>query len=189
MFARTPRLTLRPYWPEDAAELTKAIAHEGVAMKLARLPWPYRQQDAVAFLSLPRERDTPAFAILSHEGDYPRIIGGTGLHRDGGDHAIGYWLTPAAWGRGYATEAGHAMLGIARHALGLKRLGAWHFADNPASGRVLRKLGFRQIGRGTRPCLARGHDVDAVEFALDLDRRCGGQDEDEAGGIRMPMAA
>jgi len=184
MFARTKRLTLRPYWPEDAAELTRAIAHEAVAMKLARLPWPYSLQEAVAFLSLPRERDTPAFAILGHEQDYPRIVGGIGLHRDGEAHAIGYWLTPDVWGRGYATEAGQAMLGIARHALGLKRLAAWHFADNPASGGVLRKLGFREVGRGTRPCLARGSEVDAVEFALDLDGRCEVETE-----VVMPMAA
>jgi RimJ/RimL family protein N-acetyltransferase len=182
MFARTKRLTLRPYWPEDAADLTQAIAHETVAMTLARLPWPYRQQDAVAFLALPRERETPAFAILSHELNYPRIVGGTGFHRDGDHIAIGYWLTPSAWGRGYATEAGQAMLGIARHALGLKRLHAWHFTDNPASGGVLRKLGFREVGRGVRPCLARGGDVDAVGYAIDLDARC-------EPDVEMPMAA
>jgi RimJ/RimL family protein N-acetyltransferase len=182
MFARTKRLTLRPYWPEDAADLTQAIAHEKVAMTLARLPWPYRQQDAVVFLAQPRERETPAFAILSHEQDYPRIVGGTGFHRDGAHIAIGYWLTPSVWGRGYATEAGKAMLGIARHALGVKRLRAWHFVDNPASGRVLRKLGFREVGSGQRPCLARGGDVEAIEFGIDLDGRC---DAD----LAMPMAA
>jgi RimJ/RimL family protein N-acetyltransferase len=189
MFARTKRLTLRPYWPEDAADLTQAIAHENVAMTLARLPWPYGRQEAVAFLSMPREAVTPAFAILSHEHEYPRIVGGTGFHRDEGGIAIGYWLTPAVWGRGYATEAGHAMLGIARHALGLKRLRAWHFADNPASGRVLRKLGFRETGTGQRPCLARGRDVDAVGFAIDLDDRCGGGQDGDMDGVLMPMAA
>jgi len=170
MFARTKRLTLRPYWPEDAAALTQAIAHEAVAMKLARLPWPYYQQDAVAFLSVPRERDTPAFAILSHEQDYPRIVGGIGLHRDAGAHAIGYWLTPEAWGRGYATEAGQALLGIARHAIGLKRVHGWHFADNPASGRVLTKLGFRPTGRiEPRRSLARGGTAPGIGYALDFD--------------------
>jgi RimJ/RimL family protein N-acetyltransferase len=39
------------------------------------------------------------------------------------------------------------VVAIARHALGLKRLHAGHFADNPASGRVLRKLGFRATGK------------------------------------------
>jgi RimJ/RimL family protein N-acetyltransferase len=51
------------------------------------------------------------------------------------------------WGRGYATEAGRALLAAARHGLRLKRLGAGHFLDNPASGRVLEKLGFKPTGK------------------------------------------
>ena len=50
MFARTKRLTLRPGWPEDAALLSEAIAHEAVATRLARVPWPYTLDDAAAFL-------------------------------------------------------------------------------------------------------------------------------------------
>src|SRR3546814_18039311 len=65
----------------------------------------------------------------------------TTLFRSGDDgaHELGYWLTPAVWGRGYATEAGHAVIAMARHALGYRRLHAWHFVDNPASARVDRK--------------------------------------------------
>ncbi|WP_286772725.1 GNAT family N-acetyltransferase, partial [Sphingomonas sp. 66-10] len=105
MFARTSRLTLRPWWPEDAATLTATIAHEAVAKKLARMPWPYALDDAEAFLSLPRGATEPRFAILAHDGDYPRLIGSIGLHRGEQVHELGYWLTPNAWGRGYATEA------------------------------------------------------------------------------------
>ncbi|MEO5867693.1 MAG: GNAT family protein [Sphingomonas sp.] len=178
MFARTHRLTLRPYWPEDAAQLTAAIAHEEVAIRLARLPWPYGAEDAAVFVSARRAIDTPVFAVLSHESDYPRIVGGIGFHRDGDDYMLGYWLTPSVWGRGYATEAAAAVIAVAQHALGLKRVHAAHFTDNPASGRVLRKLGFREVERRFRPGLVRNEDVAAVEMVLDLDEP-----------VRMPLAA
>ncbi|MDR6786667.1 RimJ/RimL family protein N-acetyltransferase [Sphingomonas sp. BE138] len=169
MFALTPRLTLRPGWLEDAPALTRAIAHEAVVGRLARAPWPYALDDAEAFLSLPRGATEPRFAIVERAAGY-RLIGGIGLHRaEGGDHELGYWLTPDAWGRGYATEAGRAVIAIARHALPITRLTAYHHADNPASGRVLRKLGFVETGRSQRHALARGGMVEAVDFALDLD--------------------
>ena len=146
MFARTKRLTLRPGWPEDAPAVARAVRHEEVVRMLARAPWPYRLADAHAFLSRPRGPEEACFLILSHEGDYPRPIGSIGLAPDEDGHELGYWLTPDAWGRGYATEAGRAVVEIARHALRLKRLHSAHFTDNPASGRVLEKLGFRATG-------------------------------------------
>jgi RimJ/RimL family protein N-acetyltransferase len=75
-------------------------------------------------------------------------------------------------GRGYASEAGHALIGFARHVLRLDRLVAGHFLDNPASGSVLRKLGFQPTGRiGMRHSLARGEETPMAEFLLELHRR------------------
>lgn len=171
MFARTKRLTLRPGWPEDAAAVARAIGHEAVAMKLSRVPWPYAPEDALAWLTMPRARTDVLCLILAHETAVPRLIGMIGIHPAGNiaAHELGYWLTPDAWGRGYATEAGRAMLDIAHHALGLDRLVAGHFLDNPASGRVLHKLGFRATGIVEKQfSRARGRDVDCARFARDL---------------------
>lgn len=177
MFARTPRLTLRPGWIEDAPALTAAIAHERVAMKLARLPWPYDLFDAETFLTAPIARGEAACLVFAHDiGEAPRLIGGCGVHRGEDAYEIGYWLTPDAWGRGYATEAGRAMLGIARYGLGHRRLGAHHHLDNAASGRVLRKLGFVPTGQvAPRMSRARGASVASASYAIDLD---GGGDVD-----------
>jgi len=171
MFARTKRLTLRPGWPEDARALSEAIGHETVVTKLARVPWPYALGDAQSFLSRQRGLVDPFFLILLHEGPETRLIGGIGIHEEAeGVHQLGYWLTPDAWGHGYATEAGEAVIAMARHALGYKRLNAWHFADNPASGRVLAKLGFRPTGRiEPRFSLARGGETPGVGYELRLD--------------------
>lgn len=146
MFIRSERLFLRPAWPEDAAELHSAIAHEQVVRHLARVPWPYALDDAEAFVSRPQDRLYPSMLITLPSARGARIVGGIGLHEDksGGEARahLGYWLTPEAWGRGYATEAASAVLRLAR-TLGHARIGAHHFVDNPASGRVLEKLGFR----------------------------------------------
>ena len=170
MFARTPRLTLRPGWPEDAPALAAAIGHDAVATKLSRLPWPYTEQHAAEWLGARRELPDLSLHILTHDAPRPRLVGGIGLHGAGEAQELGYWLTPSAWGRGYATEAGRAVVDIARHALGLKRLVSACFIDNPASARVLAKLGFRESGRELRSCLARGEDVDCITLELQLDR-------------------
>lgn len=173
MFARTARLTLRPGWPEDARALATAIAHESVAFKLSRLPWPYTLQHAEQWLGTPLDDGAARFLLFAHDHEpAPVLVGGMGLHPAETDWAdgleIGYWLTPAAWGRGYATEAGRALVDIARHALGQRRLLGRHMVDNPASGRVLRKLGFEATGEGRLPCLARGEEVDCATYELAL---------------------
>jgi len=173
MFARTPRLTLRPGWPEDAAALTAAIAHEAVATRLARLPRPHCRAHADGWLATAARPGEHALLVFAHDrGPLPVLVGGVGLHAgdpDNDDPApqIAYWLTPSAWGRGYATEAAGQMVDVARHALGLRRLSACHHLDNPASGRVLRKLGFREIGRGARHAAARDVGIESMLYALD----------------------
>jgi RimJ/RimL family protein N-acetyltransferase len=58
---------------------------------------------------------------------------------------LGYWLDRAAWGCGYAFEAAHAVTRFAFEDVGLTCLKAGHADDNPASGRILTKLGFTLI--------------------------------------------
>lgn len=169
MFARTPRLTLRPGWPEDAAIVAQALAHERVVMNLSRVPWPYAEQDARDWLATPRTATDICLLILAHDAPAPRLIGAISLEDAAGTPPeLGYWLTPSAWARGYATEAGQAVLQMARHARGLKRLRARHFIDNPASARVLGKLGFRETGRTATFSRARGREVASVTMACDL---------------------
>jgi RimJ/RimL family protein N-acetyltransferase len=183
MFARTKRLTLRPGWPEDAAAIARAIGHEEVVTKLSRVPWPYTEAHAAEWLATSRAKDNVSLSILAHEEATPRLVGGIGIHpaEDMDGHELGYWLTPDAWGRGYATEAGRAVLGIARYAMGLKSLRSRYYVDNPASGNVLRKLGFRPTGRMNTYSLARGREVESITLALDFDA--------DAPLCRMPIAA
>lgn len=163
VLAQTERLVLRPGRLEEAGELTAAIAHWDVARMLERLPWPYAIADARWWLSQPRPAGRPEPLIIRR--DTGAIVGGIGLIEKG-DVELGYWLTLNAWGQGTATEAARALVAFGRDTLGLTRVVSDHFIDNPASGRVLAKAGFRPTGAmGTRFCLARGEEVAFVEFA------------------------
>jgi RimJ/RimL family protein N-acetyltransferase len=170
MFVRTQRLTLRPGWMEDAPELAQAIGHEAVCFKLSRTPWPYALGDAETYLASQQRAEWPTLFMFEHVDDRVAMIGGIGIHpAEDGELELGYWLTPSAWGRGYATEAGLGVVRMARESLRLKRLVSGHFVDNPASGRVLRKLGFRPTGRVVpRHSHARGGLVPCATFELDL---------------------
>ena len=160
MFARTERLLLRPGWAEDAPALAQAIADEAIVRNLATAPWPFALRDAEAFLAAPRDPVLPSFLIFERTAAAPALVGACGLgRRPSGAVELGYWITCDSWNQGFATEAGHALLEIAE-ALALPQLEASFFIDNPASGRVLEKLGFTPTGLSApRYSCAQGQDA------------------------------
>ncbi len=169
MFARTERLLLRPGWREDAPALFEAIADERIVRNLATAPWPYTLADAETFLARERGPRDAACLIFLRTGGAPRLIGGVGIGpMPDGERELGYWLARPVWGLGFATEAARAMVDIARHSLRLGKLHSGHFLDNPASGRVLAKLGFRAGGVAQRYSAGRGADAPCKLFELDL---------------------
>jgi RimJ/RimL family protein N-acetyltransferase len=180
MFARTPRLLLRPGFPEDAPALAAAIADQAIVRNLAVVPWPYTLRDAEAFLASPRDPILPSFLIFERTDGAPQLVGSCGLGRRASRAVeMGYWIARPHWGRGYATEACVALIDIAR-TLGLACLEGSHFLDNPASARVLEKLGFEPTGLvAPRMSCARGTDVPARLMRLWLTSQ-GCTDDDEA---------
>lgn len=198
MFARTERLLLRPGWLEDAPALTEALGDEAIVRNLATAPWPYGEQDARAFLARPHDPTEPRFLVFARTEGAPRLVGGCGITPcPHGGLELGYWIARPYWGLGFATEAGRQLLRIAR-AMGMPKLSAGHFIDNPSSGAVLRKLGFRSTGRVVqRFSIARGSDAPSALFeegegdgssAVTPMRGRVDMDEDFREGIRL-MAA
>lgn len=168
MFARTERLLLRPGWVEDAPALADAFAREHLVRTLTHAPWPYAIDDAVTYLGRERKAGEADLLIFQRTMAAPRLIGGIGLAACDGDLELGYWIVPSHWGLGFATEAGHAVIAMARDTLRIERLISRYFADNPASARVLDKLGFVATGRDMRKRKAHGHDMACVTMAVDL---------------------
>ncbi|NWK94133.1 GNAT family N-acetyltransferase [Sphingobium lactosutens] len=190
MFARTPRLLLRPGWMEDAQALTQAINDGAVLRNLARAPSPYGLDDAEAFLALPQHPRLPRLLAFTRTQGAPRLVGGCGIHLDEqGVPELGYWIARPYWGLGFATEAARAVLAMAR----ANRVGdirANHFIDNAASGNVLRKLGFRFTGQiEQRYSLGRDALVDCLLFEEGEDGRMTPDPAMDLYGDAMPAMA
>lgn len=155
----TARLCLRPLEHADAPVLARLADNWNVAAMLSRMPFPYTLAHAEEFIA--RQVSGPAdgtcvFAIGGGAG----LMGVIGLHPDeAGTLELGYWLGEPFWGAGYATEAAGRVLAFADGELEAETVTAGHFFDNPASGRVLRKTGFRYTHDLVRACAARGTTV------------------------------
>jgi RimJ/RimL family protein N-acetyltransferase len=158
----TARLHLRPPVEQDAAAIISIAGDWEVARRLARVPHPYTNADVRFFLDrvVPNE---PTWAILCRGTS--RLIGLIGLapSPDRRSAELGYYIARDQWGRGVATEAGLAIARIGVESFGFLKLTSGYHADNPASGRVLAKLGFAIVGTSSRPCLAEGRNKSSVD--------------------------
>lgn len=163
----TERLLLRPPKAADISKFVPLIGDFAVSKKLSRVPYPYTEDDACAFLvtitnAIAAGTDY-AFAILAKPDAF---IGMCGVHPVRG-WEFGYWFGTPYWGKGYATEAGRRVVKFAFEDLKADALKASWFHDNPASGHVLAKLGFQPVGEGEIACASRGATVNCHLVALD----------------------
>ncbi len=153
----TERLLLRGPTAADVAPIAELANDLGVAGMTSRLPYPYGQDDAEAFLGSVARMNPRTEAVFAVEHRQFGVVGVLGFHeRAPGRSELGYWFGRPFWGRGYATEA---VTGALRWAKGdWRRNVVWagHFADNRASGQVLCKAGFLYTGDvEPRPCAGR----------------------------------
>jgi [ribosomal protein S5]-alanine N-acetyltransferase len=162
----TERLRIRPYSDSDIAELLPLIGAREVAATTLRIAHPYTEQDARDFLELAKEPDKLWLAITLRADKLQ--IGGIGLRMEPQHkHAeLGYWLGPDYWGKGYATEAAREILRYGFEDLRLHRIFATHFKHNPASGRILKKIGMRYEGCQREHLLKWGDFVDSEMYGI-----------------------
>ncbi|MBB5351288.1 RimJ/RimL family protein N-acetyltransferase [Haloferula luteola] len=149
----TSRLKLRPPYEEDIDVITHLLQERRVVEMLSVVPWPYERRHAEEWLTAIRKKEEEGcwetFVIVLRETD--ALIGAIGLHPEPGKPwgMAGYWLGIDHWGQGYMTEALTEMLRYGFEDLGLRRIEAYHFSGNPASGRVMAKagMGFEGVQR------------------------------------------
>jgi RimJ/RimL family protein N-acetyltransferase len=162
----TRRLLLRPPRPADIDALVAAIGDLRVSRTLGRVPHPYTRADGESFVAAVRRNARGGKSLnlsIFHEG---RLIGGIGIGNLPGYCEFGYWLAYEAWGKGFATEAGRAVLAYAFDVLGLDLIRSGILAGNVASMRVQTKLGLRRVGISRRHALARDEMVDHIDTIL-----------------------
>lgn len=144
---RTARLVLRPLRDADWPELARIGGQRQVARMMSSLQAPWPEQDVRAWIARSAWRGRPGFrlAVCLPDG---ALIGTVGIGPEA-PPSCAYFIDPAHAGQGFATEAMQALLADAIPRFAFTEIEADHFADNPASGRVLLKLGFVKTGTGT----------------------------------------
>lgn len=146
----TPRLILRPFTLADAPDVQRLAGAREVASTTTNIPHPYEDGMAEAWIATHQERfdagEMVTWAVTLREGG--PLLGGIGLRLEPAhDRAgLGYWIAVPHWNQGYCTEAALAVLRYGFQDRGLHRIGATHFAGNPASGRVMQKIGMTREG-------------------------------------------
>ncbi|WP_228055409.1 GNAT family N-acetyltransferase [Lusitaniella coriacea] len=147
---QTQRLVLRPFNLADAPDVQRLAGAREIAANTAHIPHPYEdgvaevwiEQNAVSF----QEGKSLAFAIVERQSS--RLCGaiGFGISIVNVHAELGYWIGKPYWGQGYCTEAARTILEYGFATLGLNRICSNHFARNPASGRVMEKIGMTYEG-------------------------------------------
>jgi len=148
---KTPRLWLRPLTLDDAATVQQLAGRREIAAMTRSIPHPYSLAQAQEWLTkvigLTAEGKAATFAVvLEATGQLIGAIGLATIDPENRCAEMGFWIGMDWWGQGYATEAASAVLRHGFETLGLNRIYAHHMTRNPASGRVLAKIGMQREG-------------------------------------------
>ena len=167
----TERLLLRPLMPQDAPALQRLAGRREIADTTISIPHPYSEAQAREWIAgtagLFAQGKAVVFGLqVKRTGN---LVGGAGLRDIDAEHSLaelGFWVAVEGWGHGYATEAVRAVLAFGFERLGLNRIYAHHMVRNPASGRVLSKVGMKPEGLLRQRVRKWGVFEDVVPMAL-----------------------
>jgi RimJ/RimL family protein N-acetyltransferase len=166
---QTARLLLRAPCLADAPRIAKLANDVGVTSMTARLPHPYRLEDAQAFIAggaAANRHGAEMGFVIERLGD-AEILGCIGLtQKTTTVAALGFWLGRPHWGAGYATEAARAVVDHLFEATLVVAVTASVRVINPASRRVVEKCGLRYVESGLEPAPARGGALPVDRFRL-----------------------
>ncbi len=173
----TARLVLRPFTLSDAPVVKELAGEWEIAETTANIPHPYEEGMAEVWISTHQESfdkgEAVTFAITLRTD--ARLVGAIGLriikaHRLA---EMGYWVGRPYWNQGYCTEAAQAVLRYGFEVLDLNRVQARHMTHNPASGRVMQKLGMKYEGTLRQSLFRWGKFRDAAIYSILRDEDAG----------------
>jgi RimJ/RimL family protein N-acetyltransferase len=186
---KTPRLEMRPLAPGDAAALAQIASDERVGLNLGLVPCPCSPEQVEQWIA-----DAPAqiaagtdYLLTLRDTASGEIVGSAGLDEmieqgvAGREYDLGYWLDPAWWGKGLASECALALRDWAFDTLKAGGLRACCLMTNQGSAKVLEKTGFHFMNTVLRDRPARGHKALVAQFRMDKPRweQCVRQEKQE----------
>lgn len=168
------QLVLRPYGDGDLEAIVRICGDKRIAAMTRTIPHPYSLDDARKFLASLRGKweagDSAVFAVCPRQADgtIGEPVGSCGLMVDKIDvrAELGYCFEPSSWGRGYATQSAAAVCDVGFELMGLRKITAHYLPHNPASGRVLSKVGFAQEGVLRKQAHKWGESFDLIAVGL-----------------------
>ena len=147
MQIQTPRMVLRPMRPSDEGLISHYHADKRVAEMTTSIPHPLPPGATEAFMGKFLRDDIEHLAWVMDASAFggAEVLGIISLDQmDRGQSEIGYWVAPAMWNTGFASEAVHAL--VDANPLKNKTIFGSVFQDNPSSARVLTNAGFDYLG-------------------------------------------
>ena len=156
----TDRLVLRPLRRSDVGLLDMYGSDERVARMTRSIPHPLPPGAAEQFIqkALDENRTEDVWALDGTAQGLGEVTGLIALEQMDRDQSeVGYWIAPAFWNTGLASEAVTALVDANPH--NDKTMFASVFQDNPASARVLTNTGFEYLGDAEAFSVARGSAV------------------------------
>ena len=146
----TNRLVLRLFQKSDAVAVTKLCNNYNIYKNTLYLPFPYSIQDALSWIDnhIENFNSNKSFEFAVTDKITGELFGAIALSNNQkfNNGEIAYWIGEEFWGCGYATEAAQAILRFAFDEKQYHKVFARYFNSNPASGRVIQKIGMKKEG-------------------------------------------
>ena len=167
----TERLALRPFAPTDAKRVQELAGERDVASRTLNIPYPYPDGAAEQWIATHAEafRQGALLALGITPRSDGSLVGAISLASVNKTHAraeLGYWVGRPCWNKGYCTEAARALIEYGFTHLNLNRIEATHLVWNPASGRVMQKLGMTREGLLRQYVSNRGTREDVIMYSI-----------------------
>ena len=163
----TQRLVLkRPDKTINKRVFVSLVGDWDIAKWLSDVPFPYTEKHAEKFIKRSSPDDL-RFSVFYDE----ILVGGVGVSFEENNQLdLGYWIAKDYWGNGFATEASKGLIDYVKNETEFKAITACYVKGNKTSAKVLKKLGFIEIGECEEYFLSRKETMDCVDLILDLHR-------------------
>ena len=164
----TERLILSQLKEEDLPFVTEYLQDKIFSDVTSNIPYPYTGEHARFWMKMSREsfenNTGYTFAVRNKEG---QILGAIGLHdRDDDKAELGYWMGKPFWNKGYITEAATALIDFGFNELQINKIYATYFLDNPASGRIMEKIGMEKEALLKQHLKKDGKYIDVMMYSI-----------------------
>jgi RimJ/RimL family protein N-acetyltransferase len=164
----TERLILSQLKEEDLPFVTEYLQDKIFSDVTSNIPYPYTGEHARFWMKMSREsfenNTGYTFAVRNKEG---QILGAIGLHdRDDDKAELGYWMGKPFWNKGYVTEAATALIDFGFNELQINKIYATYFLDNPASGRIMEKIGMEKEALLKQHLKKDGKYIDVMMYSI-----------------------